>query len=387
MNTPLTRDTEQTQMASIQSSGLNEPSEAPPSKPEHSRMHAGDTPSRAVMHALSPKRISLVYVLIAIVALFGIWKPHVFLTTSNFESILDNNAFNAIAAVGLVLCFSAFQFDLAVGAEINFGMIVAAELSFHHMPVGEVLLATVGVGICVGLAHAFLVNVARVDSFVATIGTSSILAALTLIVSGGNDIIGLGSGFTGLTTHKVLGLQISVVYMLVIALLVYYVLERTPLGRRIYATGDNADAARLSGVRTSWMITGAFVAASAIALLSGALLASADDTGDPTIGPQLLLPVFTACFLGSTQFKPGRFNVWGTVLAIYVLAIGVAGVDEVTSVTWLPDMFNGAALIIAVAAARFQSTPGQFAAIRRLIGSVRRSPAPAASSGSGAPEA
>jgi ribose transport system permease protein len=68
-----------------------------------------------------------------------------------------------------------------------------------------------------------------------------------------------------------------------------------------------------------------------------------------TYGPALLLPAFAAAFLGSTQFRPGRFNVWGTVVAVYVLAIGVKGLSFVTSVQWLNDMFNGVALIIAVA--------------------------------------
>jgi ribose transport system permease protein len=345
------------------------------------------SPVRVIAGVLSPRRISAVYLFIATVILFGVWEPKVFLTTGNFESILDTHAYYAIAAVGLVLCFAVFQFDFAVGAEIGFGLIVAAYFSFHGMATGEVLVLTVLIGMGIGLSHAFAVLWVRIPSFIATIATSSVLLALTTIVSGGNYIEPLSPSFGKITSGKLLGLQYPVFYLLGIALVVWYVLERTPLGRRLYATGDNLEAARLSGIRTSWMIIGAYVVCGATAALAGALLASSNGAGDPTEGPQLLLPVLTACFLGSTQFKPGHHNVWGTVFAVYVLATGVQGLDEVTSVTWLSNMYNGVALLIAVGATQMQRRPTQLAAIRRFVGAVRGVRGGGASEASGAPPA
>jgi len=337
---------------------------AAPDEPERSTL-------RAIAGALSPRRISAVYLFIVTLVLFGVWEPNIFLTSGNFDSILDTNAYYAIAAVGLVLCFAVFQFDFAVGAEIGFGLIVAAYLSYHGMATGEVLVLTVLIGMGIGLFHSFAVLWARIPSFIATIATSSVLLALTTIVSGGNYIEPLSSSFESITSGKLLGLQYPVFYLLGIALIVWYVLERTPLGRRIYATGDNLEAARLSGIRVNWMIIGCYVVCGATAALAGALLASSNAAGDPTEGPQLLLPVLTACFLGSTQFKPGHHNVWGTVFAVYVLATGVQGLDEVTSVTWLSNMYNGVALLIAVGATQMQRRPAQLAAIRRVVVAVK----------------
>jgi ribose transport system permease protein len=134
------------------------------------------------------------------------------------------------------------------------------------------------------------------------------------------------------------------------------VLERTPLGRRIYATGGNIEAAKLAGVRTSVIIVGSLMVCGAVAALGGILLTARLGNADPTVGPSFLLPAFTAAFLGSTQFRRGRFNVWGTVLAVYVLAVGVKGLQLSGAPVWIPDAFNGAALILAVGMAAYVGT-------------------------------
>ena len=95
-------------------------------------------------------------------------------------------------------------------------------------------------------------------------------------------------------------------------------------------------------------------------------------TGDPTIGPRYLLPAFAAAFLGSTQFRGGRFNVWGTVLAVYVLAIGVKGLQLAGAPIWIPDLFNGVALLLAVGMAKYQGTARRAGAVKRLVSRSQR---------------
>ena len=122
-----------------------------------------------------------------------------------------------------------------------------------------------------------------------------------------------------------LGITVPTYLMIILAFVVWYVLERTPVGRRMYAAGYNPDGARLAGVNVARLKIGALIAGGVIAAIAGVLLTSRLNTGEPTVGPGLLLPALTAVFLGSTQFKGGRFNVWGTVLAVYVLAVGHQG--------------------------------------------------------------
>jgi ribose transport system permease protein len=156
--------------------------------------------------------------------------------------------------------------------------------------------------------------------------------------------------------------------MLAVGLVVWYVLERTPAGRRVYATGGSIEAARLTGVRTSTVIVLALCTCGLIAALCGVIVASRVGAGEPTTGPGYLLPAFSAAFLGSTQFRGGRFNVWGTIVAVYVLATGVKGLQLAGAPVWIPDLFNGVALLVAVGLAKYQRAPGQLGAIRRMLG-------------------
>jgi ribose transport system permease protein len=204
-------------------------------------------------------------------------------------------------------------------------------------------------GALVGLVNGFVVVKLGVSSFIATLGMGSVLGALTTIFTGGQTPVPyVNNLWTDLTQTKIFGFQVIIVYVIVIALIVWWVLSQTPIGRRMYATGANADAARLSGIRTTRLAWGSLIASAAISSLAGVLFTSL--TGPSlTFGGTLLLPAFAAAFLGATQIVPGRFNVWGTLLAIFVLAIGVTGLQLVTSVSWITDMFNGVALIVAVA--------------------------------------
>jgi ribose transport system permease protein len=131
----------------------------------------------------------------------------------------------------------------------------------------------------------------------------------------------------------------------------WYVMEYRQIGRYLYATGSNADAARLAGVRTNRLVAISLLVSATVATLAGVLFvmrigATSVDAGDP-----YLLPAFAAAFLGATQFKEGNVNVIGTVVAVYVLATGVQGLELAGAPFWVDGLFNGVALIIAVSLA------------------------------------
>jgi ribose transport system permease protein len=322
---------------------------------------------RGAASALRFANVSALYVFVVIFIVFSIWIPDLFLTETTWRTLLDQQALTALVAVGLVIPLAAGVFDLAIGAEVGFGAILVAWLLTEAgMNVPLAIGLTICVGGLIGVVSGALIIRARIDSFIATLGLSSVLLAGVQWVSGGEQIINLGAGFQDIATTQILGITLPVYIMLAVALAVWYGLERTPAGRRVYATGGNIEAARLAGVRTSTVVVVALIASGAIAALAGLLISSRIATGDPTVGPSTLLPAFSAAFLGSTQFRGGRFNVWGTVVAVYVLAIGVKGLQLAGAPVWIPDLFNGLALLIAVAMAKYQGSH-RTAAIRRAI--------------------
>ncbi|MBP0456450.1 ABC transporter permease [Streptomyces montanisoli] len=303
------------------------------------------------------RNVSALYLLVVMVVVFGLWVPGTFLTSGTWRSLLSDQAVTCLVAVGLVVPTAAGVIDLAIGAEVGLGAILVARLLVGHVPIPVAIVLSVVAGAAVGVFSWLMITRARIPSFIATLAVSSLLAAATAWVSGSQQILNLPAGFGKLGTGQLFGVTYPVYILLAVAVFLWYVLERTPAGRRIYATGGNPQAAALAGVRTSRVLLFALVTSGAVAGLGGLLLTSQLSTGDPTVGPGYLLPVIAAVFLGSTQFRGGRFNIWGTVVAAYTLAVGVKGLQLAGLPIWIPDLFNGTALLAAVGLAAWRRSP------------------------------
>lgn len=295
-------------------------------------------------------RFSGVYLGALFIIVFGIWVPSEFLTASTLHSVAAQQAVTGMIALAVLIPLAAGLYDLSVGATANVSGILAIVLmNNHHWAVVPAIIAAVIVGMLIGLVNAFVVVKLGVNSFIATLGMSSILAAVEVIISSNSQPLPpTSTAWNNLTQTTVGGFQIVVLYLIILAFVLWWLLAHTPVGRYLYAIGGNTEAARLSGVRVERWTTVTLVLSATIAGLAGVLFSSLNG---PSLdfGPTLLLPAFAAAFLGSTQLTPGRFNVWGTLLAIYVLATGVQGLQLVSGASWLSDMFDGVALIIAVA--------------------------------------
>ena len=320
-----------------------------------------------MLRKLAFSNISAVYVGIALIILFSIWIPHTFLTSATLTTLLSEQAITGIIAVALVLPFAAGAFDLSFAYNVGFGAILSASLVGNHgFPVWLTIVVVLAVCGAVGAVNGFFATVIGINPVIVTLAVGSCLSAGINWVSGGNEIIGLSSGFTGLANDQLLGIALPVYYLLAIALVAWYVLEHTPPGRRLYAVGGNVEAARLAGVRTGLVVFTSLALVGVASGLAGVLVSSQVGAGDPSVGPAYLLPAFAGIFLGSTQVQPGRFNVWGTLISVYVLAIGVKGLQLAGAPFWLPDMFNGLALLIAVGISQRAHVASVITSMRRL---------------------
>jgi ribose transport system permease protein len=240
-------------------------------------------------------------------------------------------------------------FDLSVGATVNLSAVLAASLQVNqHLGMWTAILLAIASAVVIGIVNGFFVVVLKVNSFIATLGMATVVAAVQQIATNEAQPPPPSlPAWTALAQRSVGGFQVVVLYFLVIVLLAWWLLDFTPMGRYLYAIGGNAEAARLSGVRVGKWRWISLILSAGIAGVAGVLYSSQNGPS-LTFGAALLLPAFAAAFLGSTQLFPGRFNVWGLVIAVFVLATGVQGLQFVTGVQWLSDMFNGVALLVAV---------------------------------------
>jgi ribose transport system permease protein len=297
-------------------------------------------------------RFSGLYLLAVFIVVFSIWAPHTFPTMATVHILASTQSIAAICALALLVPMTAGQFDLSIGATATLGGVSASLVQTHGWcgPMPAVIIGTL-IGTAVGFVNGFAVVKLRVNSFIATLGMSSILAALVVIITGNTDVPPVTSGlFNSLAQANVFGFQSVIFYLVVLALITWWLLDRTPAGRYMRATGGNPDAARLTGIRVDMWAWISLIISGTMSAFAGVLFVSL--TGPSVVfGDALLLPAFAAVFLGSTQLLPGKMNVWGTLLAIFALATGVQGLQLVSGATWLASLFNGVALIAAVALA------------------------------------
>ncbi len=300
---------------------------------------------------LAVDRLSGLYVIAIMLVVFSIWEPTTFGTLSNAKVILASEAITGIIALAAVVSLVAGVFDLSIAANMSLAISVLGQLmATAHLNAGLAVIITLSIGGLVGCINAVIVTRFHIDPVIGTLAMSSVLAAVSYWVANGQTILsGISPGFANMGIWKPLGIPIQVYYLAAVALILWYALEHTPVGRYLYAAGANAKAARLSGVNVVRLQWGALITSGVLASLAGVVLtqqlaSAAFGAGDP-----YLLPAYAAAFLGSTQIKPGRFNVLGTVVAMYMLAIGIKGLQlRFPQYPWIADLVEGIILLLAV---------------------------------------
>ncbi len=300
-------------------------------------------------------RFGLPILLLIFVVVFSILAPQTFATLTNLRTVLSTQSVLAILALAAMTTLVIGEFDLSLGAQLGLSAILFPGLAANNvlpLPVAAVLaiLATMAVGLINGLLVAKL----KINSFIATIGTAALIGAVILAYSGGTSIFdGVPPALLSLAGVAPFGVPGPIIYVTVIAVVLWLLLQRTPFGRRMAAVGGSKDAARLTGINTEGVTLVTFVIAGTLAGAAGVLQASQLGSGSPTVGPSFLLPAFAAAFLGATSFLVGQFNVWGTITAVVTIAVGVAGLNLLGMPQWVEPAFNGFALLVAVTVTRY----------------------------------
>lgn len=304
-----------------------------------------------VIAMLRLDRYSGLYLAAILIVVFSVLLPDTFASADNARVIAGSAAIGGILTLAVAVSMAAGTFDISLAANMTFSVCFLGLLLTSGFPWPLAVIVTVLVGAAIGGMNAFIITELGVEPIIATLGMSSVLAALAMWVADGQTVLldQVGPTFTNAGSAMIGTIPITVFYLVAVAVVLWFMLEHTPFGRYIYAIGSNKQAAKLAGIRvkrvqaTSLMITGA------LAALAGVILSMQLGAASFGAGAPYLLPAFAATFLGSTQILPGRFNVRGTVVALYLLAIAVKGLQlQFPDLPWIKDMVEGVVLLVAV---------------------------------------
>jgi ribose transport system permease protein len=332
-----------------------EPVEVPPIVTQHEPVAAPERRGAKafILHVLSVH--GLLVFGIVLVIIFSFLLPQTFTGTQTFRAILGNNTTVALLAMAEMVVISTGNYDLSIAYNVGLMHITAMGLLTDlYLPWPLVVIVTIGVGGLVGWINGVLVEYAKIDSFIATLGVGTILYGVGSWYTNGTQLVGnVPIAFADLNDAKLFSIPLPTYMVAAVVILAWVCLEHVPVGRHLYAIGSNRRAAELTGIPARRLVMGAFVCSGLIVGLAGVLLAARLQVAQSSVGPEFLLPAFVGALLGATTVRPGRVNAWGTIIAVLVLAVGIAGLQQLGNSFFAEPIFQGAALIISVGLAGY----------------------------------
>lgn len=281
---------------------------------------------------------------------FFSWRSDAFASASTVKLILSTQTVILIATLGVLISLAVQEFDLSIGSVVGFGGCLVAVLDgVHGWAPGPAIVATVVICAVFGALNAALSVLLGIPSIIVTLGTGTLLAGITLGVTDSKVVTGISAKTVRFMTDPFLfGIPAPFYLGLLLCLGAWFVLQHTPLGRRMVFIAENREVARLAGLRVTLIRAGALVATATLGGLAGIVLAGTNSAANPQAGSYYLLPTFAAAFLGSTTIVPGRFNAWGAFVAVYFLTTGITGLQYLGYAGWPEQVFYGGSLVAAV---------------------------------------
>lgn len=303
--------------------------------------------------ALGPlvEKYALVLALVAVVLVFSALRPEIYPTANNLQNILGSQAVLLILALGLIVPLTAGEFDLSAVSTMSLAAMTIAVLNVQQ---GWSLLPAIAVAVLValsvGVVNAVLVVRLHIDSFIATLGSGTVVLGVVQWISDSTSVTGIDAALVDATIGtRLFGVSLQFYYALALVLLTAVIFQYTPIGRRLLFVGRGPQVARLSGLHVDRIRGGALVTSALVAALAGIVYAGMLGGADPSSGQSFMLPAFAAAFLGATAIVPGRFNAFGTLVAVYFLVAGVVGLQMLGVASFVQQLFYGGALVVAVA--------------------------------------
>ena len=305
------------------------------------------------------QKYGVIIAFVLLVIIISIASPQ-FFTTSNFMTLLRQASVNGLIAFGMTLVIITAGIDLSVGSTLALtGALFAGMVVNLHVPIPIALVITLVFGLFLGLVSGLLVGKAKLQPFIATLITFTVYRGLTLIYMDGRPISNLASeeyAMSGLLKFigggSVLGIPVPVIILFVAFIFFYILLNKTVIGRSIYAVGSNEKTARLSGINTTRIKLFVYSVSGIMAALAGLILVSRLNSAQPTLGMGYALDAIAAVAIGGTSMEGGRGKITGTLLGVLIIAVLSNGMNILGISSYFQDVVKGVVILIAVLADR-----------------------------------
>jgi ribose transport system permease protein len=308
---------------------------------------------------LTLRRAGTLIGFVAIIIFFSLNIPNTFLTLPNWLNISQQVSMLAVVAFTMTVVMVMGDFDLSVGSMASLAGIIAALVFRTDQPILVGVVVALAAGLLGGVLNGILISYVGILPFVATLGTLTMFSGLAFFVSGGETIFGrdIPAAFSefarggipiGIVGERVLVFPNLTILALIVLVIIWILLEQTPFGRRLYAIGGNAEAARLGGVRVRLLRLYAFMITGVGAAIGGLMYASRVASANPTQGAGLMLDAIAAVFLGMTMSEEGEPHVLGTLLGVLILGVLDNGLTQMRVDSYVREILIGAIIIGAV---------------------------------------
>jgi len=294
-------------------------------------------------------QITTATVLAAVVIVFSASTPH-FLEASNLSNILESTSAISIAAFGMTLILLAGGIDLSVGSVVALiGVVAAKLLEEYSLGIGPVVLIALAIGAAVGLVNGLLITTWKVQPFLITLGTMTIIKGVALVVSGGKTTYVTNETFKRIFAKgDLLGIPVLILWTFAVLAVLFILVSRTIYGRHIQAIGGNEAAAQNSGVSVRRAKVIAYVVNGVLSSLCGLIILSKLSSGLPNAGQGLEMEAIAAAVLGGTGFKGEGGNMAGTLIGALVIGIVINGLTLLGVHSYIQTIVKGGIIIATV---------------------------------------
>jgi len=273
------------------------------------------------LRRLTRQREFVIFLIVAAVFVFMIFASPVFLTEGNILSVLLSLSIESIMAVGMVVLMVGGGFDMSVGSILGFTGIILGKLLTNGIPTVPAVLLALIVGVVIGLWNGFIIAKIKINPFVTTLASLSIFRGLSYVFTSGRNISGLPDAFQAIGQARYFGVQLPIVYALVLLIIGEIVLRNSRFFRQYYYIGGNERAARLSGISVDWMTIIAYMLTGVLAAWAGIVFTARMGSASCQAGTGWELRVITAVILGGASLKGGSGTVLGTFLGVFLMAL------------------------------------------------------------------